>query len=141
MLLRREFIRIPREFSALKVKYITAAIIGVILILVYHRIGKTNYSGFQNIAGFFMMVDMNLIMTAVTNNIQSFPDQRTILLREQASGQYSISAYYLSYVLASIPFAIVVPTIMIVLGFIVSFLINGLGFTAAKFFIFCNIFI
>ena len=102
---------------------------------------QTGYQGFQDFAGFFMMMCMNLVMVGVSNTFQVFPDQRVIFMREQASGQYTISAYYLSYLVASLPMSIMIPTIFIIVGYLFTFLISGMPITATKFFIFCNLMI
>ena len=120
------------------VKYITAAVIGIFTILIYYRIDKIGYQGFQNLSGFFMMMSMNFVMIGISNAIQVFPDQRVIFMKEHGSGQYSVTAYYLSYFITSFPFAVIIPTITTVIGYLFTFLISGMDITVKKFFIFCK---
>jgi hypothetical protein len=138
MLMKREGKRISRDKRTMKAKILTSTLLGVFMILIYHKMGTLDYNGFQNFAGFFMMMAMNLVMAGISNAIQVFPDLRVIFMREQSSGQYSVSSYYLSYFITSFPFAILIPTIVIIVGYLITFAINGMEITVKKAFIFCK---
>jgi hypothetical protein len=66
------------------------------------------------------------------------PEERAVFMREQASSLYSVSAYFLSKLLADMPFHFALPLEM---GAITYFLIgfNTEEDAGSKFLIFCNI--
>ena len=54
------------------VKYITAVVVGIFTILIYHRIDKEGYQGFQNLSGFFMMMSMDFVIIGISKCNSSF---------------------------------------------------------------------
>ncbi len=138
MLTTREIKRISSEKRIFVAKLTSSLILVVCMIMLFHNMGISGYNGFQNFVGFLTLISMNLIIVGVNNSVEGFPTQRMIFMREQASGQYGVLAYYLAYFTGSIPFALFLPSLYILIGFLVTFMINGIELTMAKVLVFCK---
>ena len=56
-----------------------------------------------------------MVMSSLSYYVLSFPEERAVLVREQASSLYDVSPYFFAKVIAEIPFSLPHPLIMILL--------------------------
>lgn len=76
---------------------------------------------------------MLMYMNAIGNVLLLFPDERDVFFREQASGMYSPSSYFLAKVASEVPGFIIFPSLFAIVSYF------GLGLNtedASHFFIF-----
>jgi hypothetical protein len=137
MLMQREISRIVRDRKVVTTKISTSVIVVVFMVLIFHKMGISGYDGFQNFVGFFLMMSDNLIITGINNAMRGFPDTRMVFMRDQVSGLYSVSAFYSAFVTSNLPLALLIPSIYILFGFLMTFMLNGIPVTFAKLLIFC----
>ncbi|CAF1061054.1 unnamed protein product [Adineta steineri] len=106
-----------RKLRILMISLIQTIIMAVLIGIAFLNIGNTQTS---------------IVFFGALTVINSFPVERTLTLRERASGTYFVSAYFTAKILADTLVQLPIP---IVFSCIVYFPV-GLQFTAAKFFIF-----
>ena len=106
-------IRIPLSSYA---KAITYIVLAVLAILVFGQMGN-DCASIQNRNGALFFVTLNMIMNAIQGVILLFPEERAVFLREQASGMYSPTAYFLAKVFSEIPGFIILPSLFVVISF------------------------
>lgn len=58
-----------------------------------------------------------MYMSALGNIVMVFPDERDVFFREQASGMYSPTSYYLAKVASEIPGFIMFPTLFSIIAY------------------------
>ncbi|CAF0758276.1 unnamed protein product [Adineta ricciae] len=131
ILLRRTFQEQFRQSRIILTSLIQTIVMAVLIGTVYLKIGNTQKSTLRREpALFFCAVNQGVFGALMV--INSFPVERTLTLRERASGTYFASAYFTAKIIAETLIQIPVP---IIFSAIVYFLI-GFQVTAGKFFIF-----
>ena len=93
----------------------TIIVLGLFMLALYYDIPNTGYVALQNRVGAIFMLSITMIMGSATYSVLSFPEERAVLMREQASSMYEITPYFFSKVLAGIPFAIHQPVILTIM--------------------------
>ena len=116
LLFWRSFINIIRIPISSYVRGITYAVLAIVWVLVFGQMDD-DCASIQNRSGVLFFVTLNLIMNAVQGVILTFPDERAVFIREQASGTYSATAYFFAKVLSDIPSFIVFPLIFCLITF------------------------
>lgn len=108
----RSFSNIIRIPLASYVKIMTNVILGVLTILVFGQMtDDCEEASIQSRDGVLFFVALNFVMNSVQNVILLFPDERVVFLREQASGMYSPTAYFLAKFASEIPGYIIFPSV------------------------------
>ncbi|CAF0924139.1 unnamed protein product [Adineta steineri] len=131
ILLCRNLREQSRKLRILMISLIQTIIMAVLIGIAFLNIGNTQTSIVRREPVIFFCIINQGFFGALTV-INSFPVERTLTLRERASGTYFVSAYFTAKILADTLVQLPIP---IVFSCIVYFPV-GLQFTAAKFFIF-----
>lgn len=74
----------------------------LMLAALYRGVGD-DQEGVQNRLGCLFFITLNLAYSSALPSINLFASEKNIVIREQASGAYSTSAYYLSKLVAELP--------------------------------------
>lgn len=137
MLFLREINMLIRDKRVFITKASATVFLVVFMVMTFHNMGMSDYNGFQNFAGFFLLISDNLIISGVNNALRKFPDQRSVFMRDQASGMYGVWAFYLAFIASNLPIIFLIPSINMLIGFLITFMINAIPITLAKLFTFC----
>lgn len=131
ILLRRGFQELWRKRSILLTSLIQAIVMAVLIGTAFLNIGvsQTSVSRRQSVL-FFCVINQGVFGALMV--INSFPSERSMTLRERASGTYYVSAYFMAKVICECLNQIAVPSIF---SFVVYWLV-GLQNTAGHFFVF-----
>jgi hypothetical protein len=116
ILLRRTFHEQFRQSSIIITSLIQTIIMGVLIGTVFLHIGNTQRSIVRREpALFFCAVNQGVFGALMV--INSFPVERTLTLRERASGTYFASAYFTAKIVAETLIQIPVPLIFVSIRF------------------------
>ena len=102
LLFKRSILNVLRIPLSSYAKVITYAVCAILAILDFGQMGNVCPS-IQNRNGVLFFATLTIITSGVRGVILLFPEERSVFLREQASGMYSPTAYYLAKVLSEIP--------------------------------------
>lgn len=108
----RNLINNYRNPYVFRTMYAVTILVGLILGNIFWKV-EPNLSGIQNRAGslFFMVV---LISFSSVTGILTFHEERSVFVRERASGMYSTFSYFVAKVLADfIPMRVIPPVFLI----------------------------
>lgn len=83
---------------------------------IWHDVSNTQ-TGIQSFVGIIFMVSVNVAFSNTQAVITTFPVEKGIVQKEQASSAYSLSAYYLSKFFSELPLNLVGPAIFISMVF------------------------
>ncbi|EME31653.1 ABC transporter, ATP-binding protein isoform 2 [Galdieria sulphuraria] len=108
---------------------IFAVLLGLIWLNKGRNVSSSNYVDIEGIL-FFILINQSFI--SIFGTIFTFPLERSIVLRERASGMYRVSAYYLSKTLVEIPRSLLFSLFFCV----VLYWMVGLRDSARSFFLF-----
>jgi hypothetical protein len=118
ILLRRTFHEQFRQSSIIITSLIQTIIMGVLIGTVFLHIGNTQRSIVRREpALFFCAVNQGVFGALMV--INSFPVERTLTLRERASGTYFASAYFTAKIVAETLIQIPVPLIFVSIRFVI----------------------
>jgi ATP-binding cassette subfamily G (WHITE) protein 2 len=131
ILLQRCFKEQIRSRSVIITTMIQSILMAILIGTVFLQIGDSQSSIVRRQPVLFFCVINQGIFSALTL-INSFPKERTLVLRERAAGTYYVSAYFLAKNMAEMATQVIAP---MVFSLIVYFLV-GLQLDAGKFFIF-----
>lgn len=137
----RNFRHAAREPLIYKVTFFQGLWLILMLDLIWNDL-DTSYQGVQSRSGFLFFCMLQqlfqcVISTALTCNFYSVPSEKNIYFKEESSGLYSLSPYFISKQLSTLPIHTVVP-IMISVGL---YWAVDLENEAGKFFTFGNSYI
>ena len=90
-----------RTPQLVRVRTVQTIIIGLLVGIFFLKLGLAQ-SSVQNRMGLTFMMLVNTFIIATMGVLSTFPAERTVLIRDQESGMYPISAYFLAKV--GIPF-------------------------------------
>ena len=110
MLLWRASIDRHRNWTAITVRFITILFFAVLLSLVYSDMGDGQQS-IQDRVGILFFISINQSFGPLAENLNTFPDEKSMVSRELTGGAYTLSAYYLSRVVSEVPLNILFPII------------------------------
>ncbi len=114
-----------------KARVVQTIFIGLLVGIIYLNIGYSQAS-VQNRTGVLFLVLVNTFILSTIGVLFTFPAERTVVLRDQESGLYPISAYFLTKINTDLPFQILFPSLYVtILYFMVDF-----KNTAEAFFVF-----
>ncbi len=112
ILLRRNFQEQRRKFQVILASLVLSVIMAVLIGMVFFRIGNSQKSVFRRESILFSCV-VNQGLFGALMIINSFPIERTLTLRERASGTYHASAYFTAKILIDTLVQLPVPVIFV----------------------------
>ena len=129
LLLHRSFINFRRNPPSIIARTTQVLGFGVILTLFFAPL-KSDYISIQTRLGFIQEMAA-LYFVGMLQNVAVYPDEKAVFYREHDDGAYPVSAFFLQYTLAEIPFEVVTSLIFAVL----TVLAAGLPRSVSVFFI------
>lgn len=91
-----------RDVVGVGITYAIDIVYALLLSALYRGV-KDDQDGVQNRLGCLFFIVLNLAYSSALPSINLFAGEKFIVIREQASGAYSTSAYYLSKLVAELP--------------------------------------
>ena len=118
ILIRRNLREQSRKMNILITSVLQTVIMAVLIGTVFFRIGHTQTSIVRREPVIFFCAINQGVFGALTV-INSFPVERTLTLRDRASGTYFASAYFIAKVLADLLVQLPIPIIFVCILFLV----------------------
>lgn len=130
----RNFRQLSRDKSTLIIRLCTTCFFGLLIAALYSEMGSGQKS-IQDRIGVLFFVTINQSFGALFNTINTFVEEKPIVMRERQSFSFHLSAYYITKVLTAMPIDIMTP----LLFSCIVYWIVGLNPDPEAFLIFCGI--
>eukprot|EP00826_Nyctotherus_ovalis_P023141 TRINITY_DN1780_c0_g1_i11.p1 TRINITY_DN1780_c0_g1~~TRINITY_DN1780_c0_g1_i11.p1 ORF type:complete len:674 (-),score=180.39 TRINITY_DN1780_c0_g1_i11:236-2257(-) len=115
ILLHRAVLNCARLFVDEITRTISIIILGLFMMGLYYDIDNVDPQGFMDRIGVVFMMASTMAMGALSHYVLSFPEERAVLIREQASSLYDVTPYFFAKVLGEMPFSIHTPLVLLLL--------------------------
>lgn len=115
ILLGRSVKNCARLFVDEVMRIATMVILGLFMMALFYNIENDSIKGFTDRIGIVFMLASTMAMGASSHYVLSFPEERAVLVREQASSLYDVPPYFLGKIIGEIPFSIHQPVILLVM--------------------------
>ncbi|XP_062098806.1 ABC transporter G family member 25 [Humulus lupulus] len=100
------------SFNALRVfQVITAALLAGLMW--WH----SNYLNVQDRLGLLFFIAIFWGVLPSFNSVFAFPQERAILMKEHASGMYTLSSYFMARIVGDLPMELILPTIFLAIAY------------------------
>lgn len=120
-LFTRSIKQIWRNRIAIQIKILMNLFLGILIGFIYFKKGRNAQEIIQNKVGVLYLTTTNQIFGTAFSVINIFVSEKNIVFREISKGQYNALGYYLSKIIADIPFQLIGPTLF---GLINYFMVN-----------------
>lgn len=115
ILIGRSIKNCARLFVDEIMRIISMIILGLFMIVLFYKLENDTMKGFMDKIGVVFMLASTMVMGASSHYVLSFPEERAVLVREQASSLYDVPPYFLGKVIGEIPFSIHQPLILTIM--------------------------
>jgi ABC-type multidrug transport system ATPase subunit/ABC-type multidrug transport system permease subunit len=105
---------------------IKSAAIGLMAGILWFQMPYTEATVFDRSSYYFFTMTF-WVFDAVFTSFMSFPQERTILLKERASGSYHLSAYFLAKTTSEAPARMILPAIYMIISYWLAGVNNNFG--------------
>jgi ABC-type multidrug transport system ATPase subunit/ABC-type multidrug transport system permease subunit len=105
---------------------IKAGLIGLMVGLLWFQMPYTEATVFDRSSYYFFTMTF-WVFDAMFTSFMSFPQERTIMLKERASGSYHLSAYFLAKTTSEAPARMVLPAIYMIISYWMAGVNNNFG--------------
>lgn len=95
------------------ISLITFALIGALLIPYFYKVGTETEEDFMRRATVIYLMLCLTVMGGLIHYTQKFPEERAVLVREQASSFYDIPPYFFAKVIGELPFSLLHPVVLL----------------------------
>eukprot|EP00698_Gefionella_okellyi_P010723 TRINITY_DN2797_c0_g1_i2.p1 TRINITY_DN2797_c0_g1~~TRINITY_DN2797_c0_g1_i2.p1 ORF type:complete len:1272 (-),score=416.47 TRINITY_DN2797_c0_g1_i2:106-3921(-) len=131
ILTRRSFFNFVRNPTQTIAHLVSTIIMSLLIGLIFLRMGYGQSDVQNRIGGMFMLLIFGGFQT-MADNLQTFPHEKVLVMRERSAGVFRISAYQLGKITAELPFAV----LWVVLQTVIAYWMGNLNAAADRFFIF-----
>ncbi|KAK2570269.1 Protein white [Acropora cervicornis] len=120
----RSWLTNNRDSLLMRVRLYQMVFIGLVIGVCFFQVKYDQY-GIQNIFGaLFFMVSM-VSFPLIASVVFTFPEERSVFLREHHNGMYRTDVYFLSKTIAQIPQVFVAPLLLVSIGYwMIAYLIS-----------------
>ena len=102
--------RMHESFNSLRIFQVVAA-----ALLAGLMWWKTDYLDIQDHLGLLFFISIFWGVLPSFNSVFAFPQERAILIKEQASGMYTLSSYFMARMVGDLPMELILPTIFLIM--------------------------
>lgn len=132
----RSYTALLRDTMQTAVRFAQSVVLALVAGAIYWQIGKNDMQDPQtlrSVGGALFFIITNQGFSGLFGVLQAFPIELPVFLREYSSGAYRVDTYYLSKILAELPFQILFPIIFSA----IVYPMLGLWVSFDKFLVFC----
>lgn len=87
----------------------------------------SNYLEIQDRLGLLFFISIFWGVLPSFNSVFAFPQERAIFMKEQASGMYTLSSYFMARIVGDLPMELILPTIFLIISYWMTGLKPELG--------------
>ncbi|XP_015884993.3 ABC transporter G family member 25 isoform X2 [Ziziphus jujuba] len=87
----------------------------------------SNYLDIQDRLGLLFFISIFWGVLPSFNSVFAFPQERAIFMKEQASGMYTLSSYFMARIVGDLPMELILPTVFLIISYWMTGLQPQLG--------------